>query len=192
MIPRATDENMYRYIAKGCAAHTRFHASHSQKPRFRFSVEHYAGCVEYSTDGWLEKNRDELPRASSDLLAGGSFALIHDIRAFVRSEATSNSRRVGSVVSLSVDMVLVLVIAGHHSSSSSSTNTTTVLLLLLLLMLGHIHNHNRSWMLLLLILILILQPVVLLVLVVLPRESIRMMMKRIIMAMNSSSSNSRH
>ena len=173
MIPRATDENMYRYIAKGCAAHTRFHASHSQKPRFRFSVEHYAGCVEYSTDGWLEKNRDELPRASSDLLAGGSFALIHDIRAFVRSEATSNSRRVGSVVSLSVDMVLVLVIAGHHSSSR-----TVVVLVLLLLMLGHIHNHNRSWMLLLLLLILL-------------RESIRMMMMRIIMATNSSS-NSRH
>jgi len=102
MIPKATDENMYRYILKGCEKHSRFKASHGQKPRFKFSVEHYAGHVEYSTENWLEKNRDELPRASSDLLASSNFNLIHDIRAFVRSESTKGRRGVGSVISVSV------------------------------------------------------------------------------------------
>jgi hypothetical protein len=51
-----------------------------------FSIEHYVGFVEFTTDGWLEKNKDQLPSASSDLLKSSYFDLLLDINRFVRSE----------------------------------------------------------------------------------------------------------
>jgi myosin-5 len=54
----------------------RFHVSPSQRVRNQFAVEHYAGMVEYSTENWLEKNKDQLPAASAELLDSSEFELI--------------------------------------------------------------------------------------------------------------------
>eukprot|EP00985_Skeletonema_marinoi_P026654 scaffold20856_cov138-Skeletonema_marinoi.AAC.2 len=64
----------------------RFHASPSQRVRNQFAVEHYAGLVEYSTENWLEKNKDQLPAASAELLDSSEFELIGLIKKFVRYE----------------------------------------------------------------------------------------------------------
>lgn len=54
----------------------RFQASPSQRVRNQFTVEHYAGPVEYSTENWLEKNTDQLPAASAELLDSSEFEMI--------------------------------------------------------------------------------------------------------------------
>jgi ankyrin repeat protein len=86
MLPKSTDEKFTRYIYGRCDKHPRFNASSSQRVDYKFSIEHYAGFVEYTTDGWLEKNKDQLPGAAADLLKSSDFDLIHQIRKFVRSE----------------------------------------------------------------------------------------------------------
>lgn len=86
IVPKSTDQKMTRYLYSKCDRHMRFSASSAQRVDYKFSIEHYAGFVEYTTDSWLEKNKDQLPAASSELLASSSFGLIGDIRRFVRTE----------------------------------------------------------------------------------------------------------
>ena len=47
---------------------------------YKFSIEHYAGPVEYSTDNWLEKNKDQLPASSANLLKTSQFDLLAQIQ----------------------------------------------------------------------------------------------------------------
>ena len=54
----------------------RFQVTPAQRVRNQFAVEHYAGLVEYSTENWLEKNKDQLPAASAELLDSSEFELI--------------------------------------------------------------------------------------------------------------------
>lgn len=86
ILPKSTDEKFTRYIYARCDRHSRFSASSSQRVDYLFSIEHYAGFVEYTTDSWLEKNKDQLPAASSELLNSSQFDLIQNIRRFVRVE----------------------------------------------------------------------------------------------------------
>jgi len=56
--PDATDSTFCRRLHRQNGAHRSF-----RKPRFEadtFKIIHYAGEVEYETEGWLEKNRDPL------------------------------------------------------------------------------------------------------------------------------------
>lgn len=58
----------------------RFHVSPAQRVRNKFAVEHYAGFVEYSTESWLEKNKDQLPAATAELLESSNFPLVAEIK----------------------------------------------------------------------------------------------------------------
>lgn len=86
ILPRSTDEKFTRYLYARCDSHPRFSATSAQRVDYLFSIEHYAGLVEYTTDGWLEKNKDQLPAASSELLKSSEFPLLLDMIRFVRSE----------------------------------------------------------------------------------------------------------
>ena len=86
ILPRSTDEKFTRYLYARCDQHSRFSASSAQRVDYLFSIEHYAGYVVYTTDSWLEKNKDQLPAASSDLLNSSTFGLIGEIKRFIRSE----------------------------------------------------------------------------------------------------------
>jgi len=86
ILPKSTDEKYTRYLYGRCDKHPRFCATSAQRVDHLFSIEHYAGYVEYTTDQWIEKNKDELPAASADLLKSSTFELIGMIQKYVRSE----------------------------------------------------------------------------------------------------------
>jgi myosin V len=86
ILPQSTDQKYTRYLYGKCDQHGRFSASSSQRVDYKFSIEHYAGYVEYTTDTWIEKNKDQLPAASSDLLKSSTFPLIDVIHKYVRAE----------------------------------------------------------------------------------------------------------
>lgn len=80
IVPGSTDTKLARYLYKKCGEHSRFGATSTQKADFKFSIEHYAGPVEYSTDQWLEKNNDQLPVSSANLLMNSDFDLLSKIQ----------------------------------------------------------------------------------------------------------------
>ena len=86
ILPRSTDQKLTGNLYGRCDKHPRFSASSAQRVDYLFSIEHYAGFVEYCTDGWIEKNKDQLPAAASDLLKSSDFGLIDVLQRYVRSE----------------------------------------------------------------------------------------------------------
>lgn len=80
IVPRSTDEKFTRYLYAKCDGHSRFSATSAQRVDHKFSIEHYAGPVEYSTEQWLEKNKDQLPASSANLLMGSEFDLLAQIQ----------------------------------------------------------------------------------------------------------------
>jgi len=99
IVPRSTDEKFTRYLYAKCDKDTRFSATSAQRVDYKFSIEHYAGPVEYSTDNWLEKNKDQLPASSANLLKETEFDLVAHIRQYIRSEGKEGR---GSVATKSV------------------------------------------------------------------------------------------
>jgi len=86
ILPRSTDQKFTRYLYARCDSHNRFSATSAQRVDYLFSIEHYAGLVEYTTEGWLEKNKDQLPAASSELLKSSEFELLLNMTRFIRTE----------------------------------------------------------------------------------------------------------
>ena len=80
IVPRSDDQKFTRYLYAKCDTHHRFSASAAQRVDYKFSIEHYAGPVEYSTENWLEKNKDQMPSASVDLLRSANFDLLGQIQ----------------------------------------------------------------------------------------------------------------
>eukprot|EP00804_Cyclotella_cryptica_P021602 CCRYP_005870-RG/>CCRYP_005870-RG protein AED:0.41 eAED:0.41 QI:0/0.33/0.28/1/0.33/0.28/7/0/903 len=80
MVNWGSDEKFSLNLYSNCEKHSRFSAGSAQKVRKQFSVEHYAGYVEYTIENWLEKNKDQLPAASVELLESSEFELIGQIK----------------------------------------------------------------------------------------------------------------
>lgn len=80
IVPKSDDRKFTRYLYAKCDEHARFGASSAQRVDYKFSIEHYAGPVEYSTENWLEKNKDQLPASSAELLKSAKFDLLAQIQ----------------------------------------------------------------------------------------------------------------
>lgn len=78
--PGTSDKSFALDIYKKCQDQPRFIATRKQTATLHFSVQHYAGPVEYTTAGFIEKNRDELPKEAIELLS-------HSMNPFVRTLA---------------------------------------------------------------------------------------------------------
>mmetsp|Transcript_19506 Transcript_19506/g.38265 ORF Transcript_19506/g.38265 Transcript_19506/m.38265 type:complete len:1975 (-) Transcript_19506:115-6039(-) len=94
-----TDDKFVRHLYTRCEKHNRFEAAPGQQASSKFSIEHYAGPVEYSTCDWIEKNKDQLPAASAELLQSSNFSLLKELQGFVRAEGSGGR---GSVATKSV------------------------------------------------------------------------------------------
>jgi len=71
-LQRCTHISFSSALYEKCSDHPRFSATSSQRISGNFSIEHYAGIVEYSTSSFLEKNKDELPKEAAELLKSSS------------------------------------------------------------------------------------------------------------------------
>jgi myosin V len=67
-LPRCTDATFANAVYQKCSGNSRFEASKSMKAQFAFAIQHYAGFVAYETEGFIEKNQDELPKSTTELL----------------------------------------------------------------------------------------------------------------------------
>lgn len=66
--PGGTDSSFAEAMYKSCGNLDRFEASDLQRGHRQFTVLHFAGPVIYDTEGYVEKNKDEIPRGASKLL----------------------------------------------------------------------------------------------------------------------------
>ncbi|VEU44575.1 unnamed protein product [Pseudo-nitzschia multistriata] len=71
-----TDATFCQAIYEKCREHPRFGATQAEKADGSFSIEHYAGTVKYSAANFLEKNKDELPQETTELLTSSSVELL--------------------------------------------------------------------------------------------------------------------
>ena len=80
MVDWGSDQKFSLSLYQNCGKHACFNVTSTQRVSNKFSVEHYAGYVEYTADNWLEKNKDQLPAASVELLESSDFELIGQIK----------------------------------------------------------------------------------------------------------------
>ncbi|XP_048584244.1 unconventional myosin-VIIa isoform X2 [Nematostella vectensis] len=76
--PQSTDETFVQKLQKNCGDNKFFHIS-GRGQIDTFVINHYAGEVEYSSYGFLEKNRDTLPAGAMETLQHSDNELISTI-----------------------------------------------------------------------------------------------------------------
>jgi myosin-5 len=78
-MPRASDKSFAHCMYEKCSNHTRFEADSRQRAEQMFAVHHYAGVVEYDVDGFVEKNRDELPKNGLNLMLSSTNGFVRTL-----------------------------------------------------------------------------------------------------------------
>jgi len=89
--PGTSDKSFALDIYKKCQGQARFEASRKQTATLHFSVQHYAGPVEYTTAGFTEKNRDELPKEAIELLANSMNPFIQKLADILDVSSTTDA-----------------------------------------------------------------------------------------------------
>ena len=82
-----TDMSFARATYEHCSGHPRFEASKHHKVSGAFAVHHYAGLVEYDTTNFLEKNKDELPKETTELLSSSENPFLASLGKILRSQS---------------------------------------------------------------------------------------------------------
>merc|ERR1719223_1310914 len=81
-LSQCTDQSFAQSVFQKCGkggSGGPFLATTGQIARGAFSIKHYAGPVEYDTNGFLEKNKDELPKETLELLLSSSNRLLQHL-----------------------------------------------------------------------------------------------------------------
>lgn len=98
----------------------RFEANFRQVGARQFGVYHYAGLVEYDTDGFVEKNKDELPREATDLLLSSSSAFVRELASIISSSSSSSSDQAKSSAAPTRGGKKSVTVGGHFASQLQS------------------------------------------------------------------------
>lgn len=93
---------------------SRFEANFRQVGARQFGVFHYAGLVEYDTDGFVEKNKDELPHETTDLLLSSSNEFVKELAMIISSSSASEQSKSARGGKKSV------TVGGHFASQLAS------------------------------------------------------------------------
>jgi myosin-5 len=86
-LPTCTDMSFARAAYEMCGSHGRFVATNNQKVVGAFSIHHYAGPVEYSAVNFLEKNKDELPKETTELLMSSENSFLASLGQLLRNQS---------------------------------------------------------------------------------------------------------
>jgi myosin V len=89
--PGPSDKAFAVNVYQQCSTLPRFIASRKQQAALMFSVHHYAGPVEYTCDRFTEKNRDELPKESIDLLLQSELPFVRGLAKLMSENAETPS-----------------------------------------------------------------------------------------------------
>lgn len=89
--PGTTDKTFCIDLYKKCTGHNRFEADFRQVGAQKFGVKHYAGPVEYDTEGFVDKNRDELPKEACDLLLSSEKGIIQQLAMIIFDPITASA-----------------------------------------------------------------------------------------------------
>jgi myosin V len=89
--PGTSDRSLALDVYNKCKGHQRFSANRKQTAALQFCVHHYAGPVEYSTDGFVEKNRDELPKEATELLRNSLNPFVQLLSQIIESNASDGN-----------------------------------------------------------------------------------------------------
>jgi len=81
--PGPSDKAFALEMYKTCKSQPRFALSRKQQATLQFSVQHYAGPVEYTTLGFTEKNQDELPKEACELLRNSQVEFMRELAAIL-------------------------------------------------------------------------------------------------------------
>uniref|UniRef100_A0A7S2Y0D6 Myosin motor domain-containing protein n=1 Tax=Fibrocapsa japonica TaxID=94617 RepID=A0A7S2Y0D6_9STRA len=97
-LPKGSDEKYVSRLYKGFEKNQRFYASNKHKTKYQFGVRHYAGLVTYTTDGFLQKNKDELPKAAEILFQNSTSEFVKRLFSDnpLGDESSSKPKRKGS------------------------------------------------------------------------------------------------
>jgi myosin-5 len=76
LIPRGNDEKLANKYYECLSKHQSFAVTKLQRAKGEFVIRHYAGDVCYTSDGFCEKNKDNMHTEAVDLLRGSSSAFV--------------------------------------------------------------------------------------------------------------------
>ena len=75
-LSRCTDRSFALMVYDKCRAHPRFVVNNHHEAQLCFAIRHYAGLVDYDSEGFIEKNKDELPKETTELLKSSSHPFV--------------------------------------------------------------------------------------------------------------------
>ena len=94
--PVASDVSFAQQVYSLCKTRPRFEETPRATGALHFTVQHYAGPVTYSTNGFVEKNRDSLPRETAELLLTSKKPFLHRISHVLGLSTTAASEGKGA------------------------------------------------------------------------------------------------
>jgi myosin-5 len=86
-----TDSSFCRAVYDKNSKHPRFAGTNAQKVNLQFSVNHYAGVVTYDCILFIEKNKDELPKETTELLKSSSVPFISHLGHLLSGNSSSSA-----------------------------------------------------------------------------------------------------
>ena len=93
-IPRGSDKNYLSKLNRSLKSNNVYHV-HRKDPVYSFEVQHYAGRVVYTADGFLEKNRDTLTEDLTVLLKTSTKKFINTLYPPSDTSATGRKQSLG-------------------------------------------------------------------------------------------------
>jgi len=95
-LAKCTDQSFASATYDKCGEHPRFYANRTQKAMGRFAISHYAGIVEYTSESFLNKNKDELPKEATEFLLSSRTDIFVELGKMLYShdESAKNSRQI--------------------------------------------------------------------------------------------------